>query len=113
MRSVFFIRHLIEGRHIDSRQSAPLSLKIPVLAAALCPSLLYKDPAVGIIDRFTLSDIEQIKELCQRLRIVGAGTAADHNRIILGTVYVHAAGSGQIQDLQDIGITHLILDRDT
>lgn len=67
----------------------------------------------GVVLRLSLADIKQVKEIRQRFGIVRAGTAADHDRIVFLAVVRMQRDVRQIKHLQDIGITHLILDRNT
>ena len=64
------------------------------------------------LDRLSFSDIEQVKKLCQRLRVISAGASADHDGILPGPFFCVQRDSRQIQNLQDIGVAHLILDGD-
>ena len=62
-----------------------------------------------IVHSLSFSDIKDIEKLRQRLRIVRAGAASDHNRILLCTIRCMERDMAQIQDLKNIGITHLKL----
>ena len=52
-----------------------------------------------IVNDFAFSDIENIKEICQRLWILCTWTSADHDRIVPGTVNCHHRDTGKIQNL--------------
>ena len=108
--SVFMVGSLVEERHVD-----PFNLRCS-LQVVLSGTTTFFHFLIGVqqlvVDRLSLSDIEKVKEFCQRLRIVGAGSPSDHNGVFPGPVRGVQRDPGQIQDLQDIGITHLILDGD-
>ena len=61
---------------------------------------------------FPLSDIKQVKEISDRFRVIDAGTAADHKGHVLPAIRRQKWNPGKLQHLQNIGITHLILDGD-
>ena len=65
-----------------------------------------------IIDDLALSHVEQVKERRNRLRIIGAGAAADYNRIAVTAVRGAKRNLREFQDLQNIGIAHLVLQCD-
>ena len=105
-RTVFFVGNFIERRHIDSRDLCCFQKKILSAAAILLVGLICIKQS--IIDSLSLSNIKEIKELCQRFRIVGTCAAADHQRIILGTLCCLKRDSAKIQKLENVCITHLI-----
>ena len=81
-RTILMIICYIEHRSIDTLNPCRLSQKL--CTAAVPGSAGLVEIQQFIIDRLSLSYIKQIKELCQRFRIVGAGAAADYNRMIPG-----------------------------
>ena len=108
-RSILVIGHLIKPRSIDSRNPGGPSQKFFSSEPKLFTFLIkIKQPSVlGL----TLPDIEQVKEISDGLRIIGAGAAADHNRTILTAVRGVDGDPGKIQYLQDIGVAHFVLNR--
>ena len=73
---------------------------------------LISDDLQMEVRSFSLSDVEEIKKFRDRFRIVAAGSAANHDRIFFGTVFCKQRNPGQIQHLQDVCITHFVLQRD-
>ena len=63
-----------------------------------------------IIDRLALSDIEHIEERRQRFRVIRTRAAADDKRRILPAVFGVNTDLRQIKELQNIRVTHFILD---
>ena len=59
------------------------------------------------------ANVEEIKELCQRFRIVRTGAAANDKGMLLRTFGCLQRDLRQIQHLQDIGVAHLILNGNT
>ena len=57
----------------------------------------------------SLADVEQIKEVSHRLGIVGARSAADHQRIVLASLGGAERNFCQIQHVQHVGVAHLVL----
>ena len=64
-----------------------------------------------IVDSFSLADIKDIKEFGQRLRIVRTGASTDHNGILVCPVSCVERDLAEIEDLENICIAHLELDR--
>ena len=68
------------------------------------------DSSSGPVLCLALADVKQVKKIRQRFRVVAAGAAADDDRVCL--MYAPLPDSGipaQIQDLQNICITHFVL----
>ena len=59
-----------------------------------------------------LSDIKQIKKVRNGLRIVGTGAAPYDDGAVVPPLCRKQWNLGQIQYLQDVGITHLVLNGD-
>ena len=104
------VRNRIQRRHIDSGNGRRHLQEIFPGCSGGFPSLIqiHQFKIVGL----SFSDIEQIEEVSQRFRIVGTGAAADHKRMFFGTFRRHQRDLRQIQDLKNVGIAHLVLDRD-
>ena len=60
----------------------------------------------------TFANIKNIKEISQGLRVIGAGAAADHDGVFLRTLGSKQRNAREVQHLKDIGVAHLILDRE-
>ena len=110
-RTIFFIGNFIERRNINSRNLSCCQKKILPAASILFIGLVRIKKC--IINSFSLSNIEQVKKRCQRLRIIRTGTATDHNREILTTVYALQRDTTEIQYLQNIGVAHFVPDRNS
>ena len=96
-RTIFMIRNFIEFRYIDSRNLCCLMQKVRTAPVFLfCFFIKVKK---SVIDHLPFSDIEHIKEICQGLWIVDTWTAADHDRIIPGTLLRLKRNTGKIQNL--------------
>ena len=110
-RAVFFIGNFIKRWNINSRDLSCCQKKISPAAASFLIGLVRIKKC--IINSFSLSNIEQVKKRCQRLRIIRTGTATDHNREILTTVCAFQRNTTEIQYLKDIGVAHLVPDRNS
>ena len=84
-RAVLFIGHVIKCRYIDSWNLCRLLQKFLPAAAARLDLLVAVDQVK--INHLALAHIEEIKKRRDRLRIVGTRTAADNDRILLGTIF--------------------------
>ena len=97
--SVLIIFSCIEGRHINTLDfshalqklltSARLALALPCLIAAhnLDENLL------------ALADNSKVEEVCQRLRIINAGTADDNEGIVIGTLCLQQRHTAQVEHI--------------
>ena len=109
-RTVFFVGNFIERRHIDSRNLCSFQKEVlPAAAGFLICLICVKQSA---IDSLSLSNIKEVKKLCQWLWIISTCTATDHERIIFDTFCCPERNSTEIQKLKYIGITHLISESD-
>ena len=99
---VFVVRHLIKGRHVDPRQRCGKTQERLPAGAFLLLLRVQIDEGVHFIFRF--SDQEEIEERGDRLRIVGARSSSDDQRIRLRPVFGIDRNARQIEDLQDIRI---------
>ena len=84
-RAILFVRHIIKSRHIDTRNLRRLLQKFLPAAAARLDLLVAVDQVK--INHLSLTHVEEIEKWCNRLRIVGTRTAADNDRILLGTIF--------------------------
>ena len=57
-----------------------------------------------------LTYIENVEEIRNGLRIVGAGTAADNDRILVAAILRKERNLRQIENLKDVCVAHFILD---
>ena len=110
-RSVLIVFRIVKGRDIHAGKLSRFLQEIHP-AAAIFPVFLI-DIEQAVILGLPFSDIEQIKKLRQGLRIVSAGTTADHNGICFRPVAGMEGNSRQVQNLENIGITHFILKGDS
>ena len=97
--SVLIIFSCIEGGHINTLDfshalqelltSARLALAFPRLIAAhnLDENLL------------ALADNSKVEEVCQRLRIINAGTADDNEGIVIGTLCLQQRHAAQVEHI--------------
>ena len=110
-RTVLLIDRRKEGRDIDPGKFGRLMQKVlPAVDPLLFHALIETDD-VNIVD-LPLSQEEHVKKRGDGLRIIGAWTASDDDGIFLAAVFSQEGNLTQIQDLQDVGVTHLILDGD-
>ena len=82
-RSIFLILRVIKHGHINSRNLTGSFQKFPA-TLSLCLIFLINIKQL-VIDRLAFSDIENIKKLGNRFRIIDTGTASDDDRIFLRT----------------------------
>ena len=108
---VLFIGYFIQGRHVHAGHF-PRRAQKKFLTAAAFFFYFFIDVQQLPVRSFSLSDVEEIKKFRDRFRIVAAGSAANHDRIFFGTVFCKQRNPGQIQHLQDVCITHFVLQRD-
>src|SRR5699024_2398338 len=64
-----------------------------------------------IINGLALSNVKKVKKVSQRLWIDGTWASSDDNRIFFCTILAEQRNTRKIQYLQNVGIAHLILDR--
>ena len=110
-RAVFLVGNFIQGRHVHAGHF-PCRAQKKFLTAAAFFLYFFIDVQQLPVRGFALSDIEKIKKFRNRFRIVAAGTAADHDWIFFRTILCKQRNAGQIQYLQDVCVTHFILQRD-
>ncbi len=78
--SVFFIGYIIKSRNIDSRNPSCLLKKFETAFSLL---LIVKiDIQKPIVDGLPFPDIKKIEKFRQGFRVVGAGAAADDDRVV-------------------------------
>ena len=104
--TVFLIFHIVETRHIQSRQLCSTAQERHASQIPLTAFLI--EVKEFTISRLSFADIKNIKKICQRFRIVGTRAAAD-NGAILPTLCCQNRNLCQIQYLEYIRITHFIL----
>ena len=108
-RPVLPVTDLIQGRHIDARHPGRCPQEgLPALSPLLHVTVEIQQFVVGCL---SLPDIEEVKKASDRLRVVGAGPAPDHDRVAVGPVRRMKRDPGQVQHLQDVGIAELKLER--
>ena len=83
-RTVFFIGNFIKRRYIDSRNLCGFQKKIRSAATGFFVCFIYIKKCV--INSFTFTNIKEVKEFCQRFRIVCTGTTTDYDWIIFFAV---------------------------
>ena len=108
-RAVLVVGCLIEAGHIDAaepRQPAQAFLS----GNALSLARLHHVDGLQRAD-FAVSNGKRVDEMIQRLRIERARAARNDDRIVPGAVLAVQRNAGQIEELQDVGIAHLILQR--
>ena len=95
--AILMISGLIEPGGIHSGQFRSPAQKF-FSAGLLVPTLFIEIDQRTILG-LSLSDIENIKEIRNGLRIVGAGTAADDDRTVIPTFCSQQRNARQIQNL--------------
>ena len=108
-RAVFPVGGVIKLRHIEAFDlSSSFQEFLPAFPGSFP---LFISIQQLVINSLSLSDIEEIKELRKGLRIIGARPAADHNGIRIRPFCCAERDMAQFQDLKDVCIAHLKLDR--
>ncbi len=108
-RSVGVIRHVIERRNVN-----PLYFRRflkEVLFSTAIIFILFIQIKEFPVGRLALPNIEHVKKLRKRFRVVGTRASADNDRILLRTLCSSQGNSGKVKHLQNIGIAHFILER--
>ena len=108
--SVLVVGYVVKGRHVDPRDLCR-QLQETLPPAPGRPVLLITVHQFEI-HGLALADIEQVEEVGQRLRVVRAGASADHDGIVFTPLTGVQRNLGQLQHLQDVGVTHLVLQGD-
>ena len=106
--AVFVIAVLVERGDIDAVQPRCLAQEmrlVPDLRLCLC---VERENLYGELLAF--AEGEEVDELCQRLRIVGAGAAGKHDVAQSLPILRMQGDAGKIQHVQDVGVAHLIAD---
>ena len=106
-RAVFLIDLFIKPRHIDTGNLGGTFQKVQAGTAifSVCQIPVKKGTVLGL----ALSDIEQIEEISDGLRVITAGAAANDDGHGFISVFCKKGNLRQIQYLQDIGVAHFIL----
>ena len=78
------IGNLIKGRYIHSGNAGCLPQKVLTAASLLLAFLIKINqfPVAGL----SFSNIEDVKEICDRLRIIGTRASTNDNRILIYTI---------------------------
>ena len=106
-RAVLVVAHLVQRRHVDARNAGGLTQKAGFVPAfPLGPTV-----QIGELkhDLFPVADQEHIDKIGQRLRVIGARSAADDQmgkRLPLRRKHRDTA---EIQHVQDVGEGKLVL----
>ncbi len=79
-RTIFFISNFIKRRYVDARDLCSFQKEILSAATGFLVCLVCVKQSV--IDSLSLSNIKEVKKLCQWLRIIRTGTTADYDWII-------------------------------
>ena len=92
------VAYLIEGGHIDPRNLARTAEK-SFPCVGFIPFHFDIEIKERIIADLPLSQIDQVKEICHRLRIIGAGAATDNQGIAVCPILLENRNLPQIQNL--------------
>ena len=111
-RTVLLIGYRIERWHIDARHLRRRGDQELPAALSRCLHGLIKIQKLIIYD-FPFAYIEHIEEFGDRLRIIRAGAASDHDRIRLIALRSPQGDSGKVQDLQHICVAEFELERNS
>ena len=103
------VRYFIKLRYVNTRDPACLFQEILTGSAVLFIFQIRVEKLV--VHNLTLSDVKQIEERSDRLRVVRT-RAADDDRVLVGTLHRMQRDSGKVERLQNVCITHLILQGD-
>ena len=104
------VRYFIKLRYVNTRDPACLFQEILTGSAVLFIFQIRVKKLV--VHNLALSDVKQIEERSDRLRIVRTRAAADNDRVLVGTLHRMQRDSGKVERLQNVCITHLILQGD-
>ena len=104
------VRYFIELRYVNARDLACLFQKIQTGSAVLFIFQIRVKKLV--VHNLALSDVKQVEEWGDWLRIVRTRAAADDDRVLVGTLHRMQRDSGKVERLQNVRITHLILQGD-
>ena len=104
------VRYFIELRYVNARDPACLFQKIQTGSAVLFIFQIRVEKLV--VHNLTLSDVKQVEKWGDWLRIVRTRAAADDDRVLAGTLHRMQRDSGKVERLQNVRITHLILQGD-
>ncbi len=108
-RSVGVIGHVIERRNVDPLYFRRFLKVVPFSAAIVFVLFIQvKKLPVGCL---AFPNIEHVKKLRKRFRVVGTRASADNDRILLRTLCSSQRNPCKIKHLQNIGIAHFILER--
>ena len=104
------VRYFIELRYVNARDSACLFQKVQTGSTVLFIFQIRVKKLV--VHNLSLSDVKQIEERGDWFRIVRTRAAANDNRIFFGTFHCMQRNTCEVKCLQNIGITHFILQGD-
>ena len=109
--SVLVILRLIEAGHIDARNGGGRSQKFHAASALIFEAdVEINQLKIGYL---ALSHIEKVKEICNWFRIVGAGAAADDDRIRFCSLLCMQGNARELQYLKNVRVAHLVLKCDS
>ena len=78
------VGNLIQGRRVNSGKLRRTGQKLPAGPAAFFIFLIQIQQLP--VDGLALSDVKKIEKVRDGFRIVGAGAAADHDRVVFSPV---------------------------
>ena len=107
--AVLIVGHVIQRRHVHAgNRGGGAVQERRARVAALVP---HGDIQLHDLRKhfLALTDVEQVEEVRDRLRVIGAGTAADHQRVLLAALARPDRDASQLQHIQHVGVAHLIL----
>ena len=108
-RSVFVVGNVIERRDVDSLPQ--LCRLVEECLSCVCSLVLhlYVEPCERHKGFLALSDRKAIEEVSHRLGVIGAGAAADDDRVVLPSVRCAEGYICKLQHIQNICVAHLVL----
>ena len=110
-RPVRIVFGTVKLRDVDPRhRGRGLQEFLPAFSRRL---IFFIEVDQTVIDHLSLSDVKHVEEGGNGLGIIGAGTAADDQRVRLRPVLRPERDPGKLQDLEDVGVAHFILDGDS
>ena len=106
---VLVIFHLVEGGHINAVNLDNLLQK--GLASARLTGALPRFISFHNLRHhlFALTNNSEVKEICQGLGVIHTGAAHDNQRVLLRALRCQNRHTAQVQHVQNIGITQLVL----
>ena len=109
--TVLVVAYFIERGNVDTLNASRRLVKIRLLGIASL--LLHLDVESAKLGKhlLTLSDIEEVKEICHGLGVISARAATDDYRHAVVSVTGAQRQSRKVEHIEHVGVAHLVLKR--